>query len=379
MVTEAPPVAGHPGMTVVPRRAAGPAHGLDHGAERPLSGRTIALHGGRVRAWVVARPGPVDGGPLRPVERPEPEPGQGEVRVRVRACGVCRTDLHLVEGDLPPRRPRTVPGHEVVGVVDVRGPGAGRFAVGDRVGIAWLRGTCGRCRWCRTGRENLCPDAEFTGWDADGGYAELAVAPEAFAYRLPDSLDDVEAAPLLCAGIVGYRALRRAELPPAGRLGIYGFGASAHVVAQVAIAQGAVVHVLTRSAQARALALELGAASAGPAAAVPPEPLDAAVLFAPAGDLVPVAMRALDQGGTLAVAGIHLSDIPRLVYADELFREKQLRSVTANTRADGEEFLRLAAALHVRPQVVPRPLAEADGVLADLAADRIIGAAVLVP
>jgi alcohol dehydrogenase, propanol-preferring len=332
----------------------------------------------------VQRPGPVgpdrvDGGPLRAVEREVPEPGPGEVRVRVRACGVCRTDLHLAEGDLAPRRPGTVPGHEVVGVVDAVGPGSGRFGAGDRIGVAWLRGTCGRCRWCRTGRENLCPDAVFTGWDADGGYAEYAVVPEGFAYRLPDALDDVEAAPLLCAGIVGYRALKRAELPPGGRLGIYGFGASAHVVAQVAIAQGATVHVLTRSPEARTLALELGAASAGAADAAPPEPLDSAVLFAPAGELVPVAMRALDQGGTLAVAGIHLSDVPRLNYAAELFREKQLRSVTANTRADGEEFLRLAAALAVRPHVQPRPLTEADRALADLAADKITGAAVLVP
>jgi propanol-preferring alcohol dehydrogenase len=272
-----------------------------------------------------------------------------------------------------------VPGHEVVGVVEALGEGASRFAVGDRIGIAWLRSTCGRCRWCRSGRENLCPDAAFTGWDADGGYAELATVPEAFAYRLPPDLDDVTAAPLLCAGIVGYRALRRSALPPGGRLGIYGFGASAHVVAQVAIAQGAVVHVLTRSEEARKLAMELGAASAGAADADPPEPLDSAVLFAPAGELVPVAMRALDQGGTLAVAGIHLSDIPALHYADELFREKQLLSVTANTRADGEEFLRLAARLQVRPTVTPRALAEADRALADLAADRITGAAVLVP
>jgi propanol-preferring alcohol dehydrogenase len=313
------------------------------------------------------------------VQLPDPEPGAGEVRVRVTACGVCRTDLHLAEGDLVPRRRGTVPGHEIVGIVDAAGPGAARFAVGDRIGIAWLRGTCGRCRWCRTGRENLCPDAAFTGWDADGGYAEHAVVPEAFAYRLPDTLPDAQAAPLLCAGIVGYRALRRAELPPGGRLGIYGFGASAHVVAQVAIAQGATVHVLTRSAEARALALELGAASAGAADAAPPEPLDAAVLFAPVGTLVPVAMRALDQGGTLAVAGIHLTDIPPMVYADELFREKQLRSVTANTRADGEEFLRLAATLRLRPRVDVRPLGGADRALADLAADRITGAAVLVP
>jgi propanol-preferring alcohol dehydrogenase len=332
---------------------------------------------GGVRAWVVDRPGPVAEGPLRAVTLPDPEPGPGEVRVRVAACGVCRTDLHLAEGDLAPRRPRTVPGHEVVGVVDALGPGAERFEVGERIGIAWLRGTCGRCRWCRTGRENLCLAAAFTGWDADGGYAEQAVVPEAFAYRLPDPLDDVTAAPLLCAGIVGYRALVRAELPPGGRLGIYGFGASAHVVAQVAIGQGATVHVITRSREAQALALELGAASAGPD--VPPEPLDSAVLFAPVGELVPVALRALDQGGTLAIAGIHLTDVPRLVYADELFREKQVRSVTANTRADGEEFLRLAAALRVRPTVAPRPLDEADRALADLAGGRITGAAVLVP
>jgi propanol-preferring alcohol dehydrogenase len=318
-------------------------------------------------------------GPLVAVQRPEPEPGPGEVRLRVHACGVCRTDLHLAEGDLAPRRPGTVPGHEIVGTVDACGPGTSRFTPGDRIGVAWLRATCGRCRWCRSGRENLCPDARFTGWDADGGYAELATVPEAFAYRLPDELDDVHAAPLLCAGIVGYRALKRAELPPGGRLGIYGFGASAHVVAQVAIAQGAQVHVLTRSAAARELAVELGVASVGPADGAPPVPLDAAVLFAPAGELVPVALRALDQGGTLAVAGIHLSDVPRLNYQAELFREKQLRSVTANTRADGEEFLRLAAALKVRPTVTPRPLDEADRALADLAADRVTGAAVLVP
>ncbi|MBW0096030.1 zinc-binding alcohol dehydrogenase family protein [Pseudonocardia sp. KRD-184] len=332
-----------------------------------------------MRAWQIRRPGPIEGGPLRFVDAAEPRPGPGEVRVRVLACGVCRTDLHLAEGDLAPHRPGMVPGHEVVGVVDEHGPGAGRFAPGDRIGIPWLRGTCGRCRWCRSGRENLCPAAAFTGWDADGGFAEYAVVPESHAYRLPPGLGDAEVAPLLCAGIVGYRALRRAELPPGGRLGIYGFGASAHVVAQVAVAQGATVHVLTRSEPARELALELGAASAGPADGAPPEPLDSAVLFAPAGELVPVALRALDQGGTLAVAGIHLSDVPRLVYADELFREKQLRSVTANTRADGEEFLHLAGALGVRPVVTVRPLAEADRALADLAADRVTGAAVLVP
>ncbi|GAA4677809.1 zinc-binding alcohol dehydrogenase family protein [Pseudonocardia yuanmonensis] len=332
-----------------------------------------------MKAWIVRRPGPVVAGPLARVDREDPEPGAGEVRVRVSACGVCRTDLHLAEGDLPPHHPGTVPGHEVVGVVDALGTGTRRFAIGDRIGIAWLRGTCGRCRFCRTGRENLCPDARFTGWDADGGYAEYAVVPEAYAYALPAQLDDATAAPLLCAGIVGYRALKRAELPPGGRLGIYGFGASAHVVAQVAIAQGATVHVLTRSAEARELALALGAASAGPADGMPPEPLDAAVTFAPVGELVPVALRALDAGGTLAIAGIHLTDVPALDYERELFRERQLRSVTANTRADGEEFLRLAAALGIRPTVDPRPLSSADRVLADLAGDRITGAAVLLP
>jgi propanol-preferring alcohol dehydrogenase len=337
-----------------------------------------------VRAWVVDAAGvPEDGDRLgvrlRPAELPDPEPGPAEVRVRVLACGVCRTDLHLAQGDLPPRRSATVPGHEIVGRVDALGNGADRFALGDRVGIAWLRHTCGRCRWCRRGAENLCPRARFTGWDADGGFAELAVVPEAYAYRLPDILDDADAAPLLCAGIVGYRALRRANLPPGGSLGIYGFGASAHLVAQVAIAQGATVHAMTRSAEARELAARLGAASVGDAADAPPEPLDAAILFAPAGELVPPALRALDRGGVLVLAGIHLSDVPPLHYQEELFLEKEVRSVTANTRADGEEFLRLAEALDVRPTGHRRPLSAARTTLEDLARDAYTGAAVLVP
>jgi propanol-preferring alcohol dehydrogenase len=330
-----------------------------------------------VRAWVVAAPGPVATGPLALADLPDPEPGPGQVRLRVTACGVCRTDLHLAEGDLAPRRPRTVPGHEVVGTVDAVGPGAVRFGVGDRVGVAWLRGTCGSCRWCRRGRENLCPAAVFTGWDADGGFAEACVVDEAFAYRLPPALDDVSAAPLLCAGIVGYRALVRATLPPAGRLGLYGYGASAHLVGQVATARGARVHVLTRSEQARRLALDLGVASAGGATDDPPERLDAAILFAPAGELVPVALRALDRGGVLVLAGIHLSDVPQLTYERELFYEKEIRSVTAATRADGEELLALAAALGVRPHVVRRPMTAAADTLADLAADAYAGAAVL--
>jgi alcohol dehydrogenase, propanol-preferring len=331
-----------------------------------------------MRAWAVGTPGPIATGPLVRVDRPVPEPGPGEIRVRVSTCGVCRTDLHLAEGDLPPHRPGTVPGHEVVGVVDALGPGADRFRLGERAGIAWLRHTDGRCRWCRRGAENLCIDPRFTGWDADGGYAEQAVVEEAYAYRLPEEYDDEHAAPLLCAGIIGYRALRRAELPPGGRLGIYGFGASAHLAAQVALAQGSRVHVLTRSEDAQRLALGLGAQSAGPADAAPPEPLDSAILFAPTGDLVPVALAALDRGGTLAVAGIHLSDIPRLNYDRHLFQERQLRSVTANTRADGEEFLALAPRLGVEVTTTPYPLDAADRALADLAGDRVTGAAVLV-
>lgn len=275
-----------------------------------------------MRAWVVRQAGPVDGGPLTLVDRPEPMPGPNEVRVRVTVCGVCRTDLHLVEGDLAPHGPDVVPGHEIVGFVDAVGANASRFAVGERVGIAWLRHRCGSCRFCRRGDENLCLEPRFTGWDADGGHAEFAVADERFVYRLPDEFDDQEAAPLLCAGIIGFRALRRAELPPGGRLGIYGFGGSAHLAAQVALAAGATVHVMTRSAEARDLALRLGVASAGDTFDRPPEPLDAAIVFAPAGEIVPVALEALDRGGTLAIAGIHLTDIPPLNYADHLFQER---------------------------------------------------------
>jgi alcohol dehydrogenase, propanol-preferring len=334
---------------------------------------------GTMTAWAVERPGPIAGGPVVRVERPVPEPGPGEVRVRVRACGVCRTDLHVVEGDLPVHRAAVVPGHEIVGTVDAAGPGATRFALGERIGMPWLRHTCGICRFCVRGDENLCVRPAFTGWDADGGYAEFAVIDERYAYRLPDAFGDMEAAPLLCAGIIGYRALRRAALPPGGRLGIYGFGGSGHLAAQVALYEGATVHVMTRGEEARRLALELGAASAAGPTDPPPEPLDAAVLFAPAGELVPVALRALDRGGTLAVAGIHLSDVPALRYEDDLFYERQLRSVTANTRRDGEEFLALAARIPVRVTTTPYPLGAADRALADLAGGRVRGAAVLAP
>lgn len=330
-----------------------------------------------MKAWAIQEPGPVDGSPLALVEREVPEPGPKEVRVRVSACGVCRTDLHLAEGDLPPRRPGVTPGHEVVGLVDALGAGCARFGVGDRVGIAWLRGTCGECRFCASGRENLCLRPRFTGWDSDGGYAEYAVVHEDYAYALPGVFDDEHAAPLLCAGIIGYRALRRANLPLGGRLGIYGFGGSAHLTVQVALHEGATLHVMTRSEKARALALELGVASVGDAADPPPEPLDAAILFAPVGTLVPAALAALDRGGTLAVAGIHLTAIPSLDYEAHLFQERTLRSVTANTRRDGQEFLEIAARIPIRVATVPYPLEEADRALRAMAHDEITGAAVL--
>jgi propanol-preferring alcohol dehydrogenase len=330
-----------------------------------------------MRAWVVREPGPIDSGPLACIDREDPEPGPGQVLVRVSCCGVCRTDLHLAEGDLPPHRPDTVPGHEVVGHIAALGVGAQRFTVGDRVGIAWLGATDTTCEYCRRSEENLCRHPTFTGWDVDGGYADLCVADERFAYALPARIDDERAAPLLCAGIIGYRALNAAAVQPGGRLGIYGFGGSAHLTAQLALHLGMRVHVLTRGAGNRALAASLGADSVGDAADEPPEPLDGAILFAPAGELVPVALRALDRGGTLAVAGIWLSDIPALDYARDLFEERRLRSVTANTRADGERFLRLADRFGVRAHTTAYPMADAPRALADLAHGRFSGAAVL--
>jgi propanol-preferring alcohol dehydrogenase len=330
-----------------------------------------------VRAWEVARPAPIDDHPLELVDRRVPEPGPGQVRVRVTTCGVCRTDLHVAEGDLPVHRSRVVPGHEVVGRVEAMGPGASRFAVGDRIGVAWLASTCGVCRFCRRGRENLCQRATFTGWDHDGGYAESTVVDERYAYRLPGDLADHEAAPLLCAGIIGYRALRLTKLPRGGKLGLYGFGGSAHITAQVARAEGAELYVATRSAEGRALASELGAVWVGDADEPPPEAIDGAILFAPVGDLVLSALSALDRGGVLVIAGIHLSDIPALDYQAHLFQERSVRSVTANTRQDGEELLRLAPRLGVRATTCAYPLERAQEALADLAHDRVSGVAVL--
>jgi len=334
-----------------------------------------------MRAWHVDRPGPLDSHPLAMRSGPVPRPGPGELLLRVLACGVCRTDLHVTEGDLPPHRPAVTPGHEVVGEVVALGEGADAtgFAVGGRAGAAWLRSTDGTCAYCRRGAENLCPDSKYTGWDADGGYAEYLTVPAAFAHRLPAGYTDPELAPLLCAGIIGYRALKRAELPPGGRLGIYGFGGSAHLAAQVALARGATVHVLTRGERARRLALELGAASVGDAADLPPEKLDSAILFAPVGDLVLPALSALDRGGTLSIAGIYLSDIPPLNYQRHLFQERQVRSVTSNTRQDAHEFLAFAAEHQLEVTAHPYPLDAADRALGDLKAGAFDGAAVLVP
>ncbi len=332
-----------------------------------------------MRAWRVTEPGPVAGHPMSFESVPLPEAGANDLLVRVLACGVCRTDLHVAEGDLPVHRAGVVPGHEVVGVVHRVGEAVEGFAPGDRVGVAWLRSTCGRCRYCRRGDENLCPNSRYTGWDDDGGYAEFVAVPAAFALPLPGGYDDVELAPLLCAGIIGYRALKRASVPDGGRLGIYGFGGSAHIAAQVAMARGVEVHVMTRSEDARTLARELGAASVQGAADAPPAPLDAAILFAPVGDLVLPALEALDRGGVLSIAGIHLTDIPQLNYRSHLFQEREIRSVTANTREDSREFLGFAANHHIRVATMRYGLPDADRALEDLAGDRVRGAAVLVP
>jgi propanol-preferring alcohol dehydrogenase len=279
---------------------------------------------------------------------------------------------------LVPRHRLVVPGHEIVGVVDELGPATTLFARGERVGAAWLASTCGTCRYCLAEQENLCLSPTFTGWDVDGGFAQFVIVNKEYVYHLPEGFSDDEVAPLLCAGIIGYRALKRAELPKGGRLGIYGFGGSAHLTAQIAIAEGARVHVMTRSPESRELALSLGVASVGDTYDAPPELLDAAILFAPVGTIVPTALASLDRGGTLAIAGIYLSDIPSLNYQRDLFEERTLRSVTANTRQDGRDFLEIAQRIGMKATVNPYPFSDADRALSDLAHERFSGAAVLV-
>jgi len=326
-----------------------------------------------MRALVVDRPHR----PLRLVERPLPEPGPGQVRLRVRACGVCRTDLHVVDGELPDLGRPVVPGHQVVGIVEASGVGAERLERGRRVGVPWLGWTCGTCRFCTTGRENLCAQARFTGYHLDGGFAEQVVADERFCFPLPEGHGDAEAAPLLCAGLIGYRALSMAG--DAERLGLYGFGAAAHIVVQVARHQGRRVFAFTRpgDAAAQEFALSLGASWAGPSDAPGPEPLDAAIIFAPAGELVPAALRAVDRGGTVVCAGIHMSDVPSFPYRI-LWEERVVRSVANLTRRDGEEFLALAPRVPVRTEVETFPLEAANDALERLRGGRLRGAAVLV-
>ncbi|MEW6544700.1 MAG: zinc-dependent alcohol dehydrogenase family protein [Nitrospirota bacterium] len=330
-----------------------------------------------MNAMLLERSADVATSPLALKELPRPEPGPGEVLVRVTVCGVCRTDLHVVEGELPEAKRPVVPGHEVVGLAERVGREVRGIKEGDRVGIAWLRQTCGVCDFCRTGRENLCERARFTGYHEDGGYAEYAIVPAAFAYPIPAAFADEEAAPLLCAGIIGYRALRLSGVRPGQRLGLYGFGASAHITIQVARHWGCPVYVCSLREEHRALARELGAVWVGGAAEPPPEKLHGAIIFAPAGELVPPALRALEKGGTVACAGIHMTKIPAIDYDRELFGERVVRSVTANTRQDGLDLLREAAAIPIRPHTQRFRLEEANKALQQLKAGTVKGAGVL--
>lgn len=330
-----------------------------------------------MKACVLASPAPVESRPLAFRDVPRPEPRSGEVLVRVRACGVCRTDLHVVEGELPPRKQPVIPGHQIVGTVEACGPDAHRFHSGDRVGVAWLHRTCGICEFCRSHRENLCDNhPDFTGWTVDGGYAEFVRAPEAFIYALPEGFPDLHVAPLLCAGIIGFRTLRLSGVQHGGSLVIYGFGAAAHVAIQVARHWNIRVYAATRDERHRRLALDLGAVWAGGTEDIPPDPVDAAMIFAPAGNLVIPALRALKRGGTVACGGIHMTPIPPIDY-DLLYWERVIRSVANNTRQDGEEFLRIAAEIPIHTEIKEYPLSEANEALNSLKNDAIRGAAVL--
>ncbi|MFP4053057.1 MAG: zinc-dependent alcohol dehydrogenase family protein [Phycisphaerae bacterium] len=319
----------------------------------------------------------IDTSPLEFVDVPTPEPGPGELRLRVKACGLCRTDLHVIEGELPSQKLPLIPGHQVVGVVDKLGPGCSRIAEGTRVGVAWLRHTCGECRFCKSGRENLCESQRFTGYHADGGFAEYAVAPEDFVYELPETFSDVEATPLLCAGIVGYRSFKRSRPRDGGTLGIYGFGSSAHVIMQIARHRDMRVYVVTRGESHQQLAREMGAEWAGDDAADMPVDVESAIIFAPVGKLVPPAMKRLAKGGTLSLAGIYMTPVPEMDYEECLFYERELRSVTANTREDGRELLAEAAEIPIRPRTTTYPLEEANRGLQDIKHDRVDGTAVL--
>jgi len=344
---------------------------------------TIQPHGIRetryptvMRACVLERPGPVESNRLEQRELPVPQPGEHEVLVRVHSCGICRTDLHVVEGELPPKKACIIPGHQIVGTIDCLGAGATRYTLGTRVGIPWLHKTDQRCPYCLSGRENLCDAPEFTGYTVDGGYAEYTLAHQDFVYPIPDGFADLKAAPLLCAGIIGFRCLRVSGVAPGAKLGIYGFGAAGHVCVQVARHWGCEVFVSTREEKHRRLALELGAAWAGGAADAPPEKLDASIIFAPAGGLVPPALAALRKGGTLVLGGIHMSPIPSFPY-DLIYQERCIRSLANNTREDGRDFMKIAAAIPIHTEVQVFPLDQANQALEALKHDGIRGAGVL--
>jgi propanol-preferring alcohol dehydrogenase len=329
-----------------------------------------------MKACVLPKPALIEKNPLEYADVPTPQPARQEVLVRIRYCGVCRTDLHVIEGELPQRKSPVIPGHQVVGEVEGLGESAHRFRIGARVGIAWLNHTDGVCEYCRSGAENLCDNPAFTGYTVDGGYAEYIVAPENFVYSLPGTFPDEEAAPLLCAGIIGFRSLRLSGIKPGGRLGFYGFGAAAHVAIQVARHWNVEVYACTRDVRHQRLALELGAKWAGDTFAEPPVKLDAAIVFAPAGEIVPAALKALRKGGSLVLGGIHMSPIPSFDY-ELLYQERVIRSVANNTRQDGEDFLRIAAEIPIRTHVQLFPLREANRALNALKNDAIPGAAVL--
>jgi propanol-preferring alcohol dehydrogenase len=331
-----------------------------------------------MKAMLIDKPAPISTSPLVMREVPNPEPGEEELLLRVRCCAICRTDLHVIEGELPPQRLPIIPGHQIIGVVEKLGAGCTRFSPGQRVGVAWLRRTCGQCAFCQRGQENLCEESQYTGYHVDGGYAELAVVPEAFAYAIPDMFGAEEAAPLLCAGIIGYRSLKRANVPDGGVVALYGFGASAHVVLQLAQHRGQSVFVVSRGGSHAELARDMGADWVGSDVSDMPDKTDGAIVFAPVGHLVPDALSALRKGGTLALAGIHMSDVPSLNYRDHLFYERDVRSVTANTREDGRELFDEVAKVPIRTHTTAYPLADANRALLDLKSDRINGSGVLV-
>jgi alcohol dehydrogenase, propanol-preferring len=331
-----------------------------------------------MKAMVLEDQDRIENRPLKLRDIPDPQPGPGEIRVKVSACAICRTDLHVIEGDLLPRNLPIIPGHQVVGRVDLLGEGVEPFRLGQRVGVGWLRRTDGTCKFCKSGRENLCPDSLYNGFHADGGFAEYMTVPEEYAYELPDGTSDLEVAPFLCSGLIGYRALKRANVPKGGKLLLVGFGSSAHIVLQFALFGDCEVYVVTRSESRRNLAMKMGATWATDDARSVPVKVDSAILFAPVGDLVPATLAALERGGTLALAGIHMTDIPVLNYQKHLFHEKEIRSVDANTRADGAEMLMEASIARVKPLVRPYVLTDANVALADMKESSIDGTGVLV-